>query len=146
MSTLEVPGANIYHETYGDGPVLLCISGADGSCEIWRFFAESLKDHFKVVLWDRKDFVTDAHRTLSSDISSQAAASHAASSPTVKITTSASSATPTMPRRSSRSTHQINRPRLLATAPAPSSRSNCSPATPTKSRRSSATSRQLPAS
>lgn len=51
---LELPGAKIYHEVYGDGPMLLCISGADGSCEIWRMFAESLKDKFKVVLWDRK--------------------------------------------------------------------------------------------
>lgn len=54
MSKLDVPGAKLYHEVYGDGPMLLCISGADGSCEIWRDFAEELKDRFKVILWDRK--------------------------------------------------------------------------------------------
>ena len=53
MTYLEAPGASLYYETVGDGPMLLCISGADGSCEIWRAFAECLKEHFKVVLWDR---------------------------------------------------------------------------------------------
>lgn len=51
--TLDVPGAKIYHEVHGEGPMLLCISGADGSCDIWRMFAEALKDTFKIVLWDR---------------------------------------------------------------------------------------------
>ncbi len=53
MSHVEVPGAQIYHEVVGKGPLLLCISGADGSVENWRNFAESLKDHFTVVAWDR---------------------------------------------------------------------------------------------
>lgn len=53
MSYLEVPGASLYYETKGQGPALLCISGADGSCEIWRRFAECLKDKFTVVMWDR---------------------------------------------------------------------------------------------
>ena len=56
MTYLEVSGANIYHESVGQGPMLLCISGADGSCEIWRGFAECLKDHFTVVMWDRRGF------------------------------------------------------------------------------------------
>lgn len=53
MTHLEVPGASLYHEIVGEGPMLLCISGADGSCEIWRGFAEYMKSHFKVVMWDR---------------------------------------------------------------------------------------------
>ena len=53
MAYLEVPGASLYYETVGGGPMLLCISGADGSCEIWRGFAEYLKDHFTVIMWDR---------------------------------------------------------------------------------------------
>lgn len=56
MSYLDVPGAKIYHESVGSGPVVLCISGADGSCEIWRGFAEGLKEHFTVVMWDRRGF------------------------------------------------------------------------------------------
>lgn len=53
MTYLEVPGANLYYETVGSGPTLLCISGADGSCEIWRAFAQCLKEKFTVVMWDR---------------------------------------------------------------------------------------------
>ena len=53
MTYLEVPGASLYYESVGQGPMLLCISGGDGSCESWRGFAEFLKDHFTVVMWDR---------------------------------------------------------------------------------------------
>lgn len=54
MPYLEVKGASLYYETAGQGTeTLLCISGADGSCEIWRAFAECLKDRFTVTMWDR---------------------------------------------------------------------------------------------
>ena len=50
MTYLEVPGASLYYESVGQGPMLLCISGAHGSCEIWRGFGKCLKDHFTVVM------------------------------------------------------------------------------------------------
>ena len=53
MPYLEVFGASLYYETVGQGPMLLCISGADGSCDIWRNLADGLKNNFAVVLWDR---------------------------------------------------------------------------------------------
>lgn len=53
MTYLEALGASLYYEIKGQGPMLLCISGADGSCEIWRGMAEYLKDKFTVVMWDR---------------------------------------------------------------------------------------------
>ena len=53
MPYLEAPGASLYYEIEGEGPALLCISGADGSCEIWRGLAQCLKDKFTVILWDR---------------------------------------------------------------------------------------------
>ncbi|KAK5163227.1 uncharacterized protein LTR77_010813 [Saxophila tyrrhenica] len=56
MSHLEVPGAMLYHEVVGSGPLLLCISGGDGSVENWRVFSDALKDHFTVVSWDRRGF------------------------------------------------------------------------------------------
>ena len=56
MSYLDVPGAKVYHEVAGSGPVVLCISGADGSCDIWRGFVPSLTDHFTVITWDRRAF------------------------------------------------------------------------------------------
>lgn len=53
MSNLAVDGATLYYETTGDGPMLLCISGGNGDCDIWRRFADALNDHFKVVIYDR---------------------------------------------------------------------------------------------
>ena len=32
------------------------ISGADGSCDIWRGFVPGLTDHFTVITWDRRGF------------------------------------------------------------------------------------------
>ena len=56
MSHLDVPGAKVYHEVAGSGPVVLCISGADGSCDIWRGFVPGLTDHYTVITWDRRGF------------------------------------------------------------------------------------------
>ena len=56
MSSLEVDGATLYYETVGSGPLLLLISGANGSADIWRRFANHLKDDFKVVMYDRRGF------------------------------------------------------------------------------------------
>ena len=53
MTYLEVSGASLYYESVGKGPMLLCISGANGSVEPWRRFAKQLKDHFNVVMYDR---------------------------------------------------------------------------------------------
>ena len=53
MSRLELPGASLYYETIGKGPLLLCITGATGDVEPWKAFSEELKDHFKIVMYDR---------------------------------------------------------------------------------------------
>lgn len=52
MVHLEVPGANLYYEVVGQGPLLLCISGANGDVDPWRQLAESLKDRFMVAMYD----------------------------------------------------------------------------------------------
>ncbi|KAI1625386.1 Alpha/Beta hydrolase protein [Exophiala viscosa] len=56
MPHLDVPGASLYYETVGNGPLLLCISGANGSADIWRMLAGQLKSQFAVALWDRRGF------------------------------------------------------------------------------------------
>ena len=56
MSHLEVPGASLYYETVGKGPLLLCISGANGSAEAWRRMADELKDSFTIAMYDRRGF------------------------------------------------------------------------------------------
>ena len=63
MPHLEVPGAQIYHTVVGKGPVLLAISGGDGTVEIWDSLSEGLKDRFTVVAWNRQLIaVTMPHR------------------------------------------------------------------------------------
>jgi pimeloyl-ACP methyl ester carboxylesterase len=54
MSYLEVPAASLYYETVGQGPLLLCISGATGDVDVWKPLAEALKDKFTVVMYDRQ--------------------------------------------------------------------------------------------
>ncbi|TKA24581.1 hypothetical protein B0A50_06341 [Salinomyces thailandicus] len=56
MAHLDVPGASLYYETLGSGPLLLCISGANGSCEIWKPLAIQLRKHFTVVSYDRRGY------------------------------------------------------------------------------------------
>ncbi|KAK4956527.1 hypothetical protein LTR10_006054 [Elasticomyces elasticus] len=56
MPHLEVPGASLHHEIAGSGPLLLCISGGDGTTEIWSGFAEVLRDRFTVVSYNRRGF------------------------------------------------------------------------------------------
>lgn len=56
MPQLDVPGASLYHEILGDGPLFLCISGANGSADIWRPLAKRLEKHFRVVMYDRRGF------------------------------------------------------------------------------------------
>lgn len=56
MTYLEVPGASLYYETVGSGPLVLCISGANGSGDMWKMMASHLKDHFTVAVYDRRGF------------------------------------------------------------------------------------------
>lgn len=57
MTYLEVPGASLYYESVGEGPLLLCISGADGSCEIWRGFQQCFEEQVQVVCYDRSSYL-----------------------------------------------------------------------------------------
>lgn len=56
MPFLDVPGAKLYYETQGKGPLLLCITGASGSHEIYKPLARYLKDKFTVAMYDRRGF------------------------------------------------------------------------------------------
>jgi len=56
MSTLEVPGATLYYETYGDGPLMVMIPGAAGVAEPYRMVAAELADRYTVVAYDRHGF------------------------------------------------------------------------------------------
>uniref|UniRef100_A0A060T2Y1 ARAD1A11902p n=1 Tax=Blastobotrys adeninivorans TaxID=409370 RepID=A0A060T2Y1_BLAAD len=56
MPYLDVPGAKLYYEVQGEGPLLLFIPGAHGTGEIFRETANLLTSHFTVVCWDRRGF------------------------------------------------------------------------------------------
>ncbi len=52
--TLEVPGATLYYEVRGEGPVLLLICGGVYDAEGYRPLAEQLADRRTVITYDRR--------------------------------------------------------------------------------------------
>jgi acetyltransferase/esterase len=54
--TLEVPGARLYHEVCGAGPVLLLIPGGNGDAGPYARLATALADRYTVVSYDRRGF------------------------------------------------------------------------------------------
>jgi pimeloyl-ACP methyl ester carboxylesterase len=55
-SILEVPGARLYYETHGSGPVMLMVTGASGTADSFRRVTEHLAAHYTVVIYDRRGF------------------------------------------------------------------------------------------
>jgi pimeloyl-ACP methyl ester carboxylesterase len=56
MTTLEVPGARLYYETHGSGPLLIMIAGASGTADSFRMAAGHLAAHYTVAIYDRRGF------------------------------------------------------------------------------------------
>src|SRR5579859_2010991 len=56
MSTLKVPGAQLYYEVTGSGPLLILIPGASGTGESFRPLARELIARYQVVTYDRRGF------------------------------------------------------------------------------------------
>ena len=56
MGNLEVPGARLHYETYGSGPLLLMVPGANGSTDAFKAVAEYLAAQYTVVCYDRRGF------------------------------------------------------------------------------------------
>lgn len=52
--TLKVPGASLYYEVRGSGPVLLLIPGAPGDAAMFTGLAEVLSEHYTVVTYDSR--------------------------------------------------------------------------------------------
>jgi acetyltransferase/esterase len=55
-SVLEVPGAALYYETHGRGPLLLMIPGSSGTGDGFRAVTRYLAARYTVVLYDRRGF------------------------------------------------------------------------------------------
>jgi pimeloyl-ACP methyl ester carboxylesterase len=56
MSILKVPGAQLYYEVSGSGPLLILIPGARGEGEVFRPLAHHLSARYQVVTYDRRGF------------------------------------------------------------------------------------------
>jgi pimeloyl-ACP methyl ester carboxylesterase len=56
MSTLPVPGARLYYETHGRGPLMVMIAGATGTADGFRALASVLGARYTVLLYDRRGF------------------------------------------------------------------------------------------
>jgi pimeloyl-ACP methyl ester carboxylesterase len=56
MSTLTVPGAQVWYEVSGGGPLLILIPGASGTGESFRPLVPHLISHYQVVIYDRRGF------------------------------------------------------------------------------------------
>ena len=56
MSTLTVPGAKLFYEVGGQGPLLIMIPGAAGTGEVFRPLIASLAERYQVVTYDRRGF------------------------------------------------------------------------------------------
>jgi pimeloyl-ACP methyl ester carboxylesterase len=52
--TLKVPGATLYYEVRGSGPVLLCISGGPTDAGMFTDLAARLADRYTVVTYDQR--------------------------------------------------------------------------------------------
>lgn len=52
--TLQVPGANLYYEVRGTGPILLMIHGGGGDADKFHRVASHLADRYTVVTYDRR--------------------------------------------------------------------------------------------
>lgn len=62
---VTAPGASLYYETYGTGPLLVFISGANGDADIWRPIAQNIStyNNYTVAIYDRRGFSRSALAT-----------------------------------------------------------------------------------
>lgn len=56
MSILHVPGARLYYEVRGDGPLLVLIPGAPGNARVFTALADQLAQRYTVLTYDRRGF------------------------------------------------------------------------------------------
>jgi pimeloyl-ACP methyl ester carboxylesterase len=56
MSILAVPGARLYYELRGTGPLLALVPGAKGEAGTYQHLAEELSGRYRVVTYDRRGF------------------------------------------------------------------------------------------
>src|SRR5437588_12886369 len=66
--SLKVPGANLYVELRGTGPVLLCITGGPTDAGMFTDLAGRLADRYTVVTYDQRGHSRSALESEPEDI------------------------------------------------------------------------------
>ena len=74
--TLLVPGATLYYEVRGSGPILLLIPGGNGDGDAYQSLATQLAERYAVITYDRRGFSrsllddppADPERRLAADV------------------------------------------------------------------------------
>ncbi|CAN9163187.1 unnamed protein product [Alternaria alternata] len=61
MPLLDLPNAKLHYDTFGNGPLLLCIPGADGRGAVFHDAARHLSRSFTVVCYDRRGYSQSQH-------------------------------------------------------------------------------------
>ena len=56
MGVLDVPGARLYFETHGGGPLMVMVPGANGTADSFNRVTDHLAAHYTVVTYDRRGF------------------------------------------------------------------------------------------
>src|SRR5436305_9890562 len=66
--TLKVPGASLYYEIRGSGPVLLCITGGPTDAGMFTDLAGRLADRYTVVSYDQRGHSRSALESEPEDV------------------------------------------------------------------------------
>ena len=61
MPFLDLSNAKLHYDTFGNGPLLLCIPGADGRGAVFHDAARHLSRSFTVVCYDRRGYSQSQH-------------------------------------------------------------------------------------
>lgn len=61
MPFLDLTNAKLHYDTFGNGPLLLCIPGADGRGAVFHDAARHLSRSFTVVCYDRRGYSQSQH-------------------------------------------------------------------------------------
>lgn len=61
MPFLNLSNAKLHYDTFGNGPLLLCIPGADGRGAVFHDAARHLSRSFTVVCYDRRGYSQSQH-------------------------------------------------------------------------------------
>lgn len=56
VDTLRVPGADLYYQARGSGPILLMIAAGGGDADSYNSFVDYLTDQYTVVTYDRRGY------------------------------------------------------------------------------------------